>query len=72
LENNTLSFALWVGKTFRQTGTTPVAMDLLISVDNNNPAIMAQWLEHRARNHKVPGARPATAMSLLGDWFTQP
>jgi hypothetical protein len=36
-----------------------------------HPAIMAQWLERRARNHKVPGSRPATAMSLLGDWFTQ-
>jgi hypothetical protein len=36
------------------------------------PAIMGQWLKRSARNQKVPGSRPATAMSLLGDWFTQP
>jgi hypothetical protein len=35
-------------------------------------AMMAQWLARRARNHKVPVSRPATAMSSLGDWFTQP
>jgi hypothetical protein len=36
------------------------------------PAMMAQWLEHQACNHKVPGLMPTTAMSSLGDWFTQP
>jgi hypothetical protein len=37
LENNALSFALWIGitlATFRQSGTTPVSMDLLISMYN--------------------------------------
>jgi hypothetical protein len=28
--------------------------------------VKAQWLERPARNHKVAGSRPATAMSLLG------
>jgi hypothetical protein len=47
-----------------------------VNFDNNNnlirectPAMMAQWLERGARNQKVPGS---TAMSSLGDWFTQP
>jgi hypothetical protein len=40
--------------------------------NHKHPAMIAQWLERLARNHKVPGSRPATAMSSLGDWFTQP
>ena len=37
-----------------------------------NPAVMAQWLGCRTRNHKVASSSPATAMSSFGDWFTQP
>ena len=36
------------------------------------PAVMAQWLGCRTRNHKVASSSPATAMSSFGDWFTQP
>ena len=36
------------------------------------PAVMAQWLGCRTRNHKVASSSPVTAMSSFGDWFTQP
>ena len=37
-----------------------------------DPAVMAQWLGCRTRNHKVASSSPATAVSSFGDWFTQP
>ena len=37
-----------------------------------DPAMMAQWLGCRTRNHKVASLSPVTAVSSVGDWFTQP
>jgi hypothetical protein len=37
-----------------------------------DPVMVAQWVERWARNQKVLGSRPATAMLSFGDWFTQP
>jgi hypothetical protein len=45
---------------------------LLLKQSALYPAVVARWLERWARNQKVPGSRPATAMSSFGDWFTQP
>ena len=38
---------------------------------NDYPAMMAQWLGSRTRNHKVVSLSPITAV-VIGDWFTQP